>query len=287
MADNEFPQPPKTPAPHKAHTYEDDLAKAMNTIDAPVVQEMLATAREREESERFAVIGRKQRRWYSLFSILFLILAAGGFGYGIWHYTNLTVPVEQQVPVGVFKNTAPTVITEATVDDLVQGLVTSTDLEEGEPLLIPLVTDATSLTPVTKNQFFAFIGAQPSEPFVYSMDTIRLGVMNTGDRNKLFVVLSVSDPQLASKEFLIAEPKLLTLFSRVLAINPDSYLLEEGKGYTGTYLYNLPMRILSTTDESQTERPVILYGYATGNVIVVTTDPSVLKAVSDTIIRQR
>src|SRR5689334_20448704 len=95
---------PAAPAPqpevptHRARTYEDDVSKAMNTVDAPVVQEMLATAREREETERFERIGRTQRHWYSFFSIVLVILAAAGFGYGIYHYTHLTVPLERSVP---------------------------------------------------------------------------------------------------------------------------------------------------------------------------------------------
>jgi hypothetical protein len=285
MPEETTPEPQQPPA-HHTHTYEDDVAKAMNTIDAPVVQEMLATAREREEQERLEVVGRKQRHFYSFFSIVLIILAAAGFGYGVYHYTRLTVSVEQRVPVGVFRNTAPVIVTEATIQELVTGLITDPSLEDGVPLLVPLVTDPTTLTPITKQQFFDFIGAKLTEPFAFVMDTVRLGIMQNKEVNSTFIVLSVQDPQLASKEFLIAEQDIMQLFGAALGIDPSFNTRYVGKTYTGSYLYNLPVRMLTEPDSSGIEHPIVLYGYATGNVIVIATDPGVLKAISDTIIKQ-
>lgn len=271
-----------------AHTYDDDVMRAMNATDAPTVQEMLATARERERAEKERKITRRQRRWYSVFSFLFLLLAAGGFGYGIYHYVKLTVPVEPAMSVGVFANTSPVVAQETNIRDLLAAYRADTTLPQNRPLLVPLVTDAVSLAPISKDAFFSFIEAKPSEPFAYAATTIRLGILNDGETATPFLILSVANPQVASKEFLIAEPTLLQLFSPALGIDLSAHIAEVGKEFTSTYLYNMPVRILSSASSGGgTEETVLLYGYASPNVIVVTTTPSILKAVYDTILHQQ
>lgn len=281
--------PPTPEVTHRAHTYEDDLSKAMNATDANVVQEMLSTAREREAAEAAYHKSTSQRKWYSFFSILLVILAASATGYSIYHYNSLTVPAEKTISVGVFPNTDP-IVTGAT--DIRQTIATlqsnSATLSTNKPYLVPLVQDEGTLSPITKQGFFEFIEAAPTEPLVASMTIVRLGVLHDGFDTTPFVIMSVPDPQIASKELLIAEPKLIQLFYRALAIDVSNLVVEIGKTFESTYIHNLPVRILSHTDtETGGETPLILYGYATNNIIVITTKPSVLKAVYDTIIKQQ
>lgn len=271
----------------RAHTYEDDVSKAMNATDATVVQELLATARAKEIAQKEYLTGIHQRKWYGVLSALFLLLAAAGFGYALFHYSSLTVPAQPQVSVGVFPSTSPIAIADTDIRQTLAQL-SALPLDPGKPALIPLVTDPATLAPLTKEQFFRFIEAAPSEPFAAMMGIVRLGVVNTGRENKPFVILSVPDAQIASKEFLIAEPSLLQLFYRALGIDLSKHVAEVGQSFTGTYLYNLPVRVLATEDpQTNLSSTTLLYGYVTGNTIVIATDPQVLKSVYDTIIRQQ
>jgi len=280
-------EPAAEPLTRRAHTYEDDVSLAMNATDAATVQELLSTAREREATEKEYRTTTTQRRWYSFFSIILVVFAAGACGYAIYHYSQLTVPAEKIYSVGVFPSTTPIVASETDIRQTVQALQADTSLEHDKPLLVPLVTDAQTLSLLSKESLFAFIEARPTEPFAYSIDTIRLGAMNTGESADTFLILSVPDPQIASKEFLIAEPTLLQLFHRPLGIELGDHLAQVGKEFQSTYLYNMPVRILSAPDATTgTDTPVLLYGYATDRIIVITTNPAVLKAVYDTIIRQ-
>lgn len=271
---------------HRAHTYEDDLAKAMNATDADVVQEMLATAREREAAEKLYKKNTSQRKWYSFFSILFVVLAAGGIGYSIYHYNSLTVPVEEVISVGVFPNTDPIVTSTTDIRQAITTIQNMPGLSEGRPYLVPLVRDEEALTPITKQDLFSFIESSPTEPFVASIEVIRLGVLHDGFHSTPFLVMSVRDPQIASKEFLIAEPKFIQLFYKALAIDISTLTIEAGKTFESTYIHNLPVRTLTQTNTEGEATPIILYGYATNNIIVVTTKPSILKAVYDSIIKQ-
>ncbi len=281
-------KPVMVTAPHRSHTYEDDVAKAMNATDASVVQELLTTARERETVQEEFKKNAHQRKWYGLFSAIFIILALAGFGYGTYHYYKLTVPVKQRFSVGVFPSTAPIVVSETDVRKTITELSALSSLSEGKPMLVPFVTDGATLTPVNKDEFFSFLESSPSEPLLASIDIARLGIMNTGLQNTPFLIFSVVDPEVASKELLIAEPALLQLFYKALGIDIASHVSLAGKGFESTYLYNLPVRRLTVEDTETGETPtVLLYGYATNNIVVITTKPEVLKAVYDTIIRQR
>jgi hypothetical protein len=269
---------------HKSHTYEDDLSLAMNATDASVVQELLTEAREREVTEKEYRIKTVQRKWYSFFSVFFVLLAVFAFGYGIYHYQKLTVPVEKSLSVGVFPSTNIVVTSSSSIESTIAQFKKDSTLAEGKPALVPLVQNEQNLAGISKFDFFKFIESSPTEPFIASMEIIRLGMVNTGETVVPFVILSVPDPQIASKEFLIAEKSLLQLFYRALDIDISNHIAEVGKEFVGTYLYNLPVRVLYKGEG--TGEVVLLYGYATNNILVVTTKPEVLRAVYDTIIRQ-
>ncbi len=278
---------PDTTVHRRSHTYEDDVAKAMNATDASVVQELLQTAREREVTEKEYKKSIWQRKWYSIFSILFVVAAIAGFVYAIYHYYTLTVPVEQQYSVGVFPTTTPVVVGETDIRKAIEGIRADTTLKKNEPYLVPLVEDATTLVPVSKEKFFSFIEGIPSEPFAATIDVVRLGALHDGIATHPFIILSIADPEVASKEFLIAESTLLQLFYKALGLDISSYVSEIGKGFESEYTVNLPVRILRTTSEvASEEKPIILYAYITHNIILVTTEISVLSSVYDTIIRQ-
>lgn len=269
-------------------TYQSDLSRAMNTTDAKVVQELLATAREREEITKDEEVKTRQRGWYISASLILILFALGTAAYGIYHYLHLTVPVTKTLSVGVFPSTDPIVSDETTIKDAVTKLKTTTNLPEQKPYLVPIVTDKQTLTLLSPTQFFSFLEAAPSEPFVKSMDDVRLGVVNMGDTVETFVIASTPDVETATKEFLIAEPNIVRMFYRAVGIDITKHINEIGQSFQSGYLYNIPVRTLSYTDPSDgKEHLLILYGYATDHIAVLTTKPEVLKMVYDAIISQK
>jgi hypothetical protein len=284
------PEIPTAPVEQKPiiHTYESDFALAMDTTDASTVQVLLQTARDQELSEKERIVIQRQRGWYTTAAVILIILALGAGAYSIYYYRNLTVPVTPNVSVGVFPSTLPIVVTTTNITDGITRLTTTEPLPEGKALLVPIVTDQETLTPLTTEQVLQFMNIPASEPFMAALSLVRLGVLNTGTSVSPFLLFSTPNPEIASKEFLIAEPKLLALVAPVLNIDQKNESSEIGTGFTSTYMYNLPVRTLHTTNLDTKEETILLYyGYATDHTIVVATNPTVLKTVYDTIIRQR
>ena len=271
------------------HTYQDDLSRAMNATDATAVQEMLVMAREREAASVDGIIKNRQRGWYVSVSIVLIALALLVVGYGAYHFMNLTVPVEKTISVGVFSNTDPISIEGNTIENVIDTFVRGeTTLPEGKPVLLSLVRDTATQVPISNQELFTFLEATLSEPFATAIAIVRYGMVNTGNEVVPLIIASVPNPELASKEFLIAEPKMLEQFQKALTISTDGLSFEVGKGFTSEYLYNLPVRTLRYTDTiSSDSRIVMLYGYANSSTIVITSKQAVLKAVYDAIIRQR
>lgn len=268
-------------------TYQSDLSRAMNTTDAKVVQELLATAREREEVTKDEEVKTRQRGWYISASLILILFALGTAAYGVYHYLHLTVPVTKTLSVGVFPSTDPIVSNETTIKDTVAKLKAAA-LPEKKPYLVPIVIDKQTLTLLSPTQFFSFLEAAPSEPFVKSMDDIRLGVVNMGDTVETFIIASTPNAETAAKEFLIAEPNIVRMFYRAVGIDITKHINEIGQSFQSGYLYNIPVRTLSYTDPSDgKDHLLILYGYVTDHIAVLTTKPEVLKMVYDAIISQK
>lgn len=280
---------PETTTPHSVpilHTYQDDLSKAMDTTDAIVVQQLLADAREREHRQEDEATRKKQRGWYSITTILLILLALGIGGYGIYHYKRLTVAVQQAPSVGVFPQTDPIVASETDIRALMVTLQTTTPLEEGKPTLVQLVRDSTTQTPLSKPELFSFFETRASEPFLGAFGVLRLGVITLGTKTVPFIIGSVSDPELASKELLIAEPDLLRMLYAPLGLPLNEYTDILGKTFSQEYVYNLPTRTLTVATEDG-ETMVLFYGYATDGVVVFSTDYEVLKRIYDSVISQQ
>jgi hypothetical protein len=272
---------------HLSHGYQDDLAQAMNATDASVVQEMLTDARNREAFEKKEVVTHREQTWFSLSSFILIILALAIGGYGVWHYTHLTVPAEKVVSVGVFPSIDPIKIDKEPIEALVQEVIASQDLKENTPYLIPL-TDPTTGGLITNRALFSYIEAHVDEPFAAQFSSIRLGVMYNGSATSTFIIGSVTDPVSATKEFLIAEPRLLRDFAPALNIDTAEFTASTDTAFTQEYRYNLPYRFYSVTNSADASKTnIFYYGFASNSIVVIATDPSVLKAVSDTLIRQQ
>ncbi len=270
-----------------SHTYQDDLAKAMNATEVGDVQKMLTEAREQETEAAIEVEELQEKKWYSTTSLILILLTLGVIAYGAYYYMHLTVPVQPAISVGVFQNSDPIVVSTTTIKDVIASLKTSTSLTVGKPTLVNLITDAQSKTPISTAQLYSFIGASLTEPLAASINSARLGVVNTGQDVLPFIVASISDPEKASNEFTIAEPILLNMFAPALNINTATIPQQPAQVFRSQYFYNLPVRSLYTTDTTTNQPKIIfLYGYATNNVLVITTAPEVLKAVYDTVISQ-
>lgn len=269
------------------HSYEDDLSHAMNVTDAPIVQELLADARERENMATVMADEHEEQKWYSRSSLLLLFLALAIVGYGAYYYYHLTVKVQPAASVGVFQNSSTVPINSTTLQQVLAQYTAATTLPLNKPTLINLVTDQQSNALLTNSQLYTFIGAAVPEPLQGVITAARLGVVHTTEGIYPFIVASVSDPEKASKEFAIAEPSLMKLFSPALAIDTTVEQNTAGLTFQSQYLYNLPVRIVQSVDATtKTQEVVFLYGYATNNVIVITGHPEALKAVYDSIINQ-
>lgn len=279
-----------TPAEEKhlsSHTYEDDLARAMDTTDATVVQAMLEEAREREANQKEEVIRKKQKGWYTVAAIILAFFALGTAGYGIYHYQTLTVPVQESFSVGVFPQTKEVVLGTTDIRTLVADFEADQTLEKGKPFLIQLIKDETTKVPLTKQELFTFFESKATEPFLASFGILRMGIMNTGEKNVPFIIGSVTDSEITSKELLIAEPELLRMLYKPLNIELAEHSEDIGKTFSQQYIYNLPTRGLSLGGENNAPHTVLFYGYATEKIVVFSTDYSVLKAVYDSILSQQ
>jgi hypothetical protein len=282
--------PIPTPQPEKPrgamHTFQSDLDKAMDTTEAAAVQELLQTARDKEAFEIEKESVRHQRKWYTTGAVILLLLALGSIAFGWYYYHTLTVRVSPQPTVGVFQNRTPVNTDTTPISTLLTSLTTDDTIPEGKPFLVPLVDgQGNTLSPEAT---LAYLNVKVGEPFIATLSLVRLGVMNTGNAVSPFLILSTPTPELATKEFLIAEPTLLQTIAPVLDIDLTVTARDIDTTFNSVYMYNLPVRTLTSTNVDTGEKTILMYyGYATDNTIVVGTNPTVLKAIYDTIIRQR
>lgn len=280
------PETSSTPLKPILHTYQDDLAKAMDTTDATVVQELLADAREREHRQEDELTRKKQRGWYTVTTIVLTILALGIGGYGVYYYNKLTVSVPPTVSVGVFPETTPFVVADTDIRTLITTLQTTALPRENTPTLVQLVRDNQTNTPLSKQELFSFFESKATEPFLASFGVLRLGVVTVGTKTVPFLIGSVEESERTSKELLIAEPDLLRMLYNPLGVSLSEYGESIGTAFTQEYAYNLPTRTLTLEKEGE-KTMVLFYGYATEKVVVFSTDYEVLKQVYDTIITQQ
>jgi hypothetical protein len=284
-----IPTPPPQPAEehHLSHTYQDDMNEAMNVTEAPIVQALLADARERQVEEEQAAVERTERKWYSVSSLFLLLLAVAVIAYGTYYYAHLTVPVTPALSVGVFPSTDNIVASDTTIQGVLTSLTTSTTLPVNKPTLVNIVSDSTTNTLLSDVQLYKFMDADVPEPLQSVISVARLGVVNTGTEVVPFIIATVPNPEKASQEFDIAEPNLLQMFATPLGIDMANYQAEVDQSFQSQYFYNIPVRSLTTIASITAPQTIIfLYGYINNNTIVITTEPPVLKTVYDTIINQ-
>lgn len=270
---------------HIVHTYADDVAKALDTTDASVVQELLVEGREKEEFEKQEIKIKKQKSWYRAGAIILIIFTLASLSYTIYHYTNLTVEVEPSATVGVFPSTKSVIAGNTDIRALISGIKTDTTLEKDKPYLVPLIKDQESMTLLSPFEIFSFFEARASEPLITSFSLIRLGVMSNGTENIPFVIGAVKDIDIASKELLIAEPELIKILYAPLGLDISNIKEEVGKTFVGEYMYNIPVRTFNYETLSG-EKKSFFYARATDNIVVFSISPEVLKAIYDSLIRQ-
>jgi hypothetical protein len=275
------PEKPITPL---THTYQDDLARVMNATEAPVVQALLADARARDVENAIEVGEQKERRWYSVTSSMLILLTLAVVAAGAYYYIHLTVKVRPAPSVGIFQSTDALVASTTTIQKVLATYTASTTLPVGKPTLIDVMTDSQTL--LSNRELYAFIGADVPEPLQAVISVARLGVVNIGSSVVPFIVASVPDPEKASKEFTIAEPSLLKLFSPALGIDTTAEQHTVGQPFQSQYFYNLPVRTIPKAGNADSQGVAFLYGYATNNIIVITAKPEALKAIYDTVINQ-
>jgi hypothetical protein len=268
------------------HTYSDDVAKALDTTEASVVQELLIEGREREEIEKETEIRNKQKVWYKIGGFILTILTLSAIAYTVYHYMNLTVEVEPTATVGVFPSSESVISENTNIRALMAGIKIDTTLEKNKPTLIPIVKDQATLTLLTPYELFSFFEARASEPFLSSFSLIRLGVMSDGIKNIPFIIGATKDAEISAKELLIAEPDLIQMLYIPLDIDISNIKEEVGKNFVGDYMYNIPVRIFEYPKEGDT-KGMFFYARVTDDIVVFTTSPEALKAIYDSLIKQQ
>jgi hypothetical protein len=272
---------------HTTHTYSDDLAKAMDTTDAKVVQQLLNEGREREAVISEEKIIKKQKTWYSVGAIILIVATLASLLYSLYYYTNLTVPIKPVPSVGIFPNTETINSTNTDIRKVVESLKKDTKLEESRPTLVSITKDESSLLQLSSDEIFSFFESNATEPFLASFDIARLGVINIGGEVTTFIIASMTDTEISTKELLIAEPTLLRMFYKPLNINLTNYVKQIGKNFSGEYMYNIPTRVLrDDTVDPKKDNVIFFYAKVTDQIVVFTTKPNALKAIYDNLIRQ-
>jgi hypothetical protein len=180
---------------HTSHTYEDDLAKALDATDAVVVQQMLSEGREREQNAIDERQRKIQKRWYRLGAIILILATSASLFYSLYYYRRLTVPAQYVPSVGVFPSTSPIVASTTDIRKVVDSLKADTTLDNGKPTLSLIVNDDKDLIILSPNEIFSFFESNPSEPFLASFNIVRLGAMNIGSENIPFVIASVNNAE--------------------------------------------------------------------------------------------
>ncbi|MCC7436377.1 hypothetical protein IT402_00665 [Candidatus Nomurabacteria bacterium] len=268
------------------HTYSDDLAKALDTTDAAIVQDLLVEGREREAQEHDEKVRVRQKGWYKAGATILILFTLVASAYTVYHYKMLTVPAQKSASVGVFPSTQVVTTSGNDIRTAIETISSDASLELNKPALVPLVKDFENLTLLTNSEIFSFFEARVSEPFLTSFNLFRLGVMNDGNKNTTFILASMVDTDIASKELLIAEPDLLKILHKPLDIDISNIDEEIGNVFTSEYMYNIPIRSLRIKNEEAGNDLVMFYGRLTNEIVIFTTSPSVLKEVYNTIIRQ-
>ncbi len=269
----------------KIHTYEEDLAKAMNTTDASVIQELLNKGREKEEYEKIEKKDREQSRWYRLVGLILVFVGFAFFIYSFFYYQKLTVTVENNFSVGLFKNTEQILINSTDIRSLVKDAVPKLETETSKPLLIDLVNENYE-TVTNPKELFSFFEGKASEVLLSYFDNVRLGVVNTGEKNTTFIIASTKNGELVNKELMLSEDSLLQILYKPLGIDISKYTKEVGKSFATSYIYNIPVRLLNE-ESGDKDNIVLFYSQITDNIFIFSTNPNTLRPIHDTIIKQQ
>lgn len=281
------------PLPHHiatrktTHTFADDLAKSLDTTDAPVVQKLLVIAKEREETMRQTKKADTERQWYSIVGLLFIVGALCAGVYTYFYVQSLTVAVQKQISIGVFPATTAIEANTTNIQTLFSGLKDRIDLPEKRPFLFNFIRDKETRLPLVQKDLLAFIEATPDQTVLDTIENVHFGAYDTGLGIFPFIIAGVIDNEKTSKALLIDEPVLLQQLYVSLRIPVQNYVNEVSKQFTSNYIFNIPVRSLSAVNKSTNKsETLLLYGYAGDHVLIIATNPLVLKAVYDTVIRQ-
>ncbi len=268
------------------HTYQSDLAKSFDTTEASVVAKLIADAKKIEQKKLIEISNAKQKKWYLVGTLILILFGVGSIFYGFYYYKNLTVKTVQKYSVGIFPVTENIFINSTDIREVVRKITTEIIIPENKPTLVSLKKNQENLEELNKEDFFKFLESGTNEPFEKIITTAKLGIINDGNEVNPFLILSTNDAEISAKELLILEPKMLNSFYKVLNIDISKYVEEIGGKFESSYFYNIPIRTLYGNMNNMEHQQILIYGYPTENIIVITTKPSVLKSIYESIIKQ-
>ena len=264
--------------------YESDVANAMSQTDASQIQKFIQRAKDDEETAKERTTHNAQRTLLSTIAVICVLGAIAGIAYGTLHFKSLTVPLASNVSLGAFPTFAsriPLTVPLATVLDTISKDTTFTT---GKPMLVDVVDASGTL--VSPKELFAYLDIKATEPLQTSFVVTRYGFVKLSDTEVVpFIIGATADERIATKEFLIAEPSMTTLFANALMLDPSKIATVAGGGFAQEIVANIPLRILRAQKDDQ-RTTTLAYGFPTENVVVFSTDTRVFALVENTIIGQ-
>ncbi|HSE57036.1 MAG TPA: hypothetical protein VLB02_03050 [Candidatus Paceibacterota bacterium] len=289
VAPNSTPEAAVPPAPAApphatlAHSYSEDLAKAMQTTDAAEVQELLSMAREKETVIKQAE-EEKKTNWVFVLGTMLCFAVSGAVLWFIWDRFEQAqpVPIERVEQPVIFSQLAPIDTTTTDIRETVQHLRTTATLELNTPTVIPLITAAGE--PLSPDEFLKF--SEGAIPIGLREQTIalQLGAIATGTTVVPFVLLTGKDQEALTAQLRLAEPELLRGLYRALGIEISELMALFKTPFADDYVSNAPLRVLR---KPGAEVPVFLYGFITNQSVVVTTDTAAFQQIYDAAITGR
>ncbi len=255
------------------HSYSDDMAKAMQATEAGAVQELLAMAREKEETSLKTEKERKTS-WLFILGAFLCFAAAGAALWVLWNSYQRSMPVPVQRERQVIFSQLMLVNAESTdIREVVSNAKSHADLRINTPYTIALI-DANGL-PLEPDAFMAFAEGNLPADFLSAIDTVRLGIVATGNTASPFILLQGKEGSSLTQKLSNIEPVLVRAFYRALGIDIRDQAEIFDQPFETIYVNNVPVRAVTGTGNT----PVAFYGFAEAQTAIITTDKDAFNAV--------
>jgi hypothetical protein len=264
--------------------YEADVANAMSQTDASQIQKFIQRAKDDEIEQKERALRSTQGRLLSTIAVICLIGAIGGFVYGALHFKSLTVPLAPTVSLGAFPTFSAKIQMSTPLASVLETISKDSTFVVGRPMLVDIVDSTGTL--VSPKELFTYLNVKATEPLQTSFVVARYGFVKISDTQVVpFIIGATADERIATKEFLIGEPSMTSLFGDAFMLDQSKITAVAGGGFTQEIVANIPVRILRAQKDDQ-RQTTLAYGFPSENVVVFSTDTQAFGLIENTIIGQ-